>query len=228
MTIELVLTLGALALVDSTSFGTLGVPAYLLLASDRSPAGRLLVYLATVATFYFGVGVALMLGLAAALTAFEEALYSRTAYWVQLVIGVGLFLLSFRFDSKRRKEKEKEGPSRWEPRLGGPGAMILLGLTAALLEVATMLPYLGAIGFMTGANLPAAQWVPLLAGYVLVMILPPLVLLGVKTVAGNWLDPKLERLRAWMRRHSASALGWTLGIVGFLVARDAASRLFGG
>ncbi|MEU4409459.1 GAP family protein [Streptosporangium sp. NPDC023963] len=226
MTIELVLTLGALALVDSTSFGTLGIPAYLLLASDRSPAGRLLVYLATVATFYFGVGVALMLGLAAALATFEEALYSRTAYWIQLVIGVGLFLLSFRFDSKR--QREKEGPSRWEPRLGGPGTMILLGLTAALLEVATMIPYLGAIGFMTGANLPAVQWVPLLAGYVLVMILPPLVLLGVKTVAGGRLDPKLERLRAWMRRHSASALGWTLGIVGFLVARDAAWRLFGG
>ncbi|MEU4537131.1 GAP family protein [Streptosporangium sp. NPDC023825] len=226
MTIELVLTLGALALVDSTSFGTLGIPLYLLLASDRSPAGRLLVYLATVATFYFGVGVALMLGLGAALAAFEEALYSRTAYWIQLAIGVGLFLLSFRFDSKR--QREKEGPSRWEPRLGGPGAMILLGLTAALLEVATMIPYLGAIGFMTGANLPAVQWVPLLAGYVLVMILPPLVLFGVKTVAGGRLDPKLERLRAWMRRHSASALGWTLGIVGFFVARDAASRLFGG
>ncbi len=226
MTIELVVTLGALALVDSTSFGTLGVPAYLLLAPDRSPAGRLLVYLATVATFYFGVGVALMLGLAAALAAFEEALYSRTAYWIQLVIGVGLFLLSFRFDSKR--QREKEGPSLGEPRLGGPGAMVLLGLTAALLEVATMLPYLGAIGFMTGANLPAAQWVPLLAGYVLVMILPPLVLLGVKTVAASRLDPKLERLRDWMRRNSASALGWTLGIVGFLVARDAASRLFGG
>ncbi|MEU8378010.1 GAP family protein [Streptosporangium sp. NPDC048865] len=226
MTTELVLTLAALALVDSTSFGTLGIPAYLLLAPDRSPAGRLLVYLATVAAFYFAVGVALMLGLAAALDAFEEALHSRTAYWIQLVIGVGLFLLSFRFDSKRRREKE--GPGRWEPRLGGPGAMVLLGLTAALLEVATMLPYLGAIGFMTGANLPAAQWVPLLACYVLVMILPPLVLLGVRTVAGEWLDPKLERLRAWMRRHSASAIGWTLGIVGFLVARDAAWRLFSG
>lgn len=224
MTTELVLTLAALALVDSTSFGTLGIPAYLLLASDRSPAGRLLVYLATVATFYFAVGVALTLGLAAALDTFEEALHSRTAYWIQLVIGVGLFLLSFRFDSKRRKEKE--GPSRWEPRLGGPGTMVLLGLTAALLEVATMVPYLGAIGFMTGANLPVVQWVPLLAGYVVVMILPPLVLLGLKIVAGDWLDPKLERLRTWMRKHSASAIGWTLGIVGFLVVRDAAARLF--
>ncbi|MGJ6964332.1 GAP family protein [Streptosporangium sp. G11] len=226
MTTELVLTLGVLALVDSTSFGTLGIPAYLLLASDRSPTGRLLVYLATVAIFYFGVGVALMLGLSTALDVFDEALRSRTASWIQLAIGVGLFLLSFRFDSKR--QREKAGPSRWEPRLGGPGTMILLGLTAALLEVATMVPYLGAIGFMTASDLPVVTWVPLLAGYVVVMILPPLVLLGVRTVARGWLDPKLERLRAWMRRHSASAIGWTLGIVGFLVARDAVSRLFTG
>ncbi|MGC5010854.1 GAP family protein [Streptosporangium sp. DT93] len=222
MTTTLLLTLGALALLDSMSFGTLGVPLYLLLSTDRPPASRLTVYLATVTVFYFGVGVALMLGLTAALATFDEALHSRTAYWVQLVIGAGLFLLSFRFDPKRRKER----PERWEPRLGGPGSMILLGLTAALLEVATMLPYLGAIGFMTAADLPAAQWVPLLAGYVIVMILPALALFGLWSVARRRLEAPLRRLRDWMRRHSASTIGWTLGIVGFLLARDAAAHLF--
>ncbi|MFI6507198.1 GAP family protein [Streptosporangium sp. NPDC050855] len=222
MTITLMLTLAALALLDSMSFGTLGVPVYLLISSDRSPAGRLVVYLTTVALFYFGVGVALMLGLAAALDTFDEALSSRPAYWVQLVIGVGLFALSFRFDSKRQRDR----PDRWESRLGGPGAMVLLGLTAALLEVATMLPYLGAIGFMTSAQLPAAQWVPLLAGYVIVMILPALVLFALWSVARRRLEPALRRLRDWMRRHSASTIGWTLGIVGFFVARDAAAHLF--
>ena len=41
--------------------------------------------------------------------------------------------------------------------------MILLGLTAGLLEVATMVPYLAAIGIMTTSDLPVMQWVPLLA-----------------------------------------------------------------
>ncbi|MEU4541874.1 GAP family protein [Nonomuraea dietziae] len=225
MTIGLLLTLAALAVVDSTSFGTLGIPIYLLLSSERSQVSRFLIYLATVAIFYFLVGVALMLGLSTLMENFGELLHSRTAYWVQLALGVGLFALSFRFDPKRRQKLGKP-ERRFEPRLGGPRVMVLLGLTAGLLEVATMVPYLAAIGIMTTSNLSVAQWLPLLAAYVAIMIMPPLVLLGLRTVARGWLEPKLERLRAWMSKHSASAVSWALGIVGFLLARDAAAYLF--
>ncbi|MFC7583032.1 GAP family protein [Nonomuraea antimicrobica] len=225
MTIALLLTLAALAVVDSTSFGTLGIPVYLLLSSGRSRASRLLIYLATVAVFYFLVGVALMLGLTAAMDAFGDALNSRPAYMVQLALGVGLFALSYRFDPKWRAKRGK--PERtFKPRVGGPRAMVLLGLTAGVLEVATMVPYLAAIGMMTSSGLVVAQWVPVLAGYVLIMILPPLALMGLRGVAGAWLEPKLERLRAWMTKHSASMVSWTLAIVGFLLARDAAVYLF--
>ncbi|TDD21738.1 GAP family protein [Nonomuraea diastatica] len=205
MTIGLLLTLAALAVVDSTSFGTLGIPVYLLLASDRSRVSRLLIYLATVAAFYFLVGVALMLGLSTAMDTFGDVLRSGPAYWVQLALGVGLFALSFRFDPKRRAKLGKP-ERRFEPRVGGPRTMVLLGLTAGVLEVATMVPYLAAIGIMTASGLAAGQWGPLLAAYVMVMIAPPLALMGLRGVAGAWLEPKLERLRAWLTRHAASAL----------------------
>ncbi|GAA2377683.1 GAP family protein [Nonomuraea africana] len=225
MTIGLLLTLAALAVVDSASFGTLGIPVYLLLSSERSQLSRLMIYLGTVAVFYFLVGVALMLGLSTLLENFGDALHSRTAYWVQLALGVGLFALSFRFDPKRRQKLGKP-ERRFEPRLGGPRVMVLLGLTAGLLEVATMVPYLAAIGMMTTSNLSVTQWVPLLAAYVAIMIMPSLALLALRTIARSWLEPKLEWLRAWMNKHSASAVSWTLGIAGFLVARDAAFYLF--
>lgn len=225
MTVGLLIALAALALVDSTSFGTLGIPVFLLLASGRGQVARLLIYLGTVAGFYFLVGVALMLGLSTLVDNFGEALHSPAAYWVQLGSGVGLFALSYRFDPKRR-EKLGKPERRFEPRLGGPGAMVLLGLTAGLLEVATMVPYLAAIGMMTTLDLLVGQWVPLLGAYVLVMVLPPLALLALRGVAGQWLEPRLERLRAWMVEHSASAVGWTLAIVGILLALDAASHLF--
>ncbi|MFI7130385.1 GAP family protein [Nonomuraea sp. NPDC050153] len=223
MTIGLLLALAALALVDSTSFGTLGIPVYLLLASKRSRG--LLIYLATIAIFYFLVGVALMLGLSTVMERFGDVLRSDPAYWVQLVLGVGLFALSFRFDPKRRA-KRGEPARRFEPRVGGPRVMVLLGLTAGALEVATMVPYLAAIGIMTTAELTTGQWVPVLAAYVLVMILPPLALMALRGLAGTWLEPKLERLRTWMNKHAASALSWGLAIVGFLLARDAAFYLF--
>lgn len=225
MTVALLLTLAALALIDSTSFGTLGIPVFLLLTTERGRGGRLLTYLATVAGFYFLVGVALMLGAGAAMDAFGGALQSRAAYAVQLAIGVVLFALSFRFDPTRRAKRGL--PERtFTPKVGGPRTMVLLGLTAGAVEVATMLPYLGAVGIMTSAGLRAAQWLPVLAAYVLVMILPALAFMVLRAAAGARLEPKLERLRAWLAKHSGSMLSWALAIVGFLLARDAAFHLF--
>ncbi|MFI9558421.1 GAP family protein [Nonomuraea endophytica] len=220
MTTTVLLTLVGLALVDSTSFGTLGVPLVMMLASDRRQVGRMIIYLATITLFYFLVGVALMLGLSALLENFGDVFQSRTFLWVQLVVGVGLFLLSWRFDSKKQKKQ-------WEPRLGGPGTMVSLALTMGVVEVATMAPYLAAIGIMTASGLTPMQWGPVLAGYVLVMVLPPLALMAGRGLAGNWLEPKLAKLRDWILRNAASMVGWTLAIVGFLIARDAAARLFG-
>ena len=49
MTLALLGPLVVLALVDSTSFGTLLIPIWLMLAPGRLKAGRILVFLATVA-----------------------------------------------------------------------------------------------------------------------------------------------------------------------------------
>lgn len=217
--------LAGLALIDSTSIGTLVVPIWMLL-SPRVRASRFLIYLATVAIFYALVGVALVLGAEAATAAFAGLSSARWVSWAQLAIGVGLFAWSFRFDGKKR------GPGRadrWKARLTGEdataGAMVVLGLGAATLEVATMLPYLAAIGLITSAGLPVAGWLAVLGGYVLVMILPALVLGGLRALARHRADPLLERLSGWLARHTAGALGWVLGIAGFLLARDAAFRL---
>jgi cytochrome c biogenesis protein CcdA len=225
MTIALLLALAGLAVLDSTSFGTLAIPVYLMLSLDRSRTARLLVYLATMAVFYFLVGAVLMLGLATAMDTFGDALDSKAAYAAQLVLGVGLFALSWRFDPKWRAKRGL--PERtFEPRVGGPRTMVLVGLTAGVLEVATMVPYLAAIGMMTTAELAVTQWAPLLGAYVLIMILPALVLMALRAAAGEWLEPKLERLRAWLVKHSSSMLSWGIAIVGFLLARDAAFYLF--
>lgn len=94
-----------LALIDSTSFGTLLIPVWLLLAPGRLRAGRVLVYLGTVAGFYLAVGIVVLLGAGAFLDRFGAALDTRAAAIVQLLLGIGLFALSFRFDSKRAARK---------------------------------------------------------------------------------------------------------------------------
>ncbi len=234
------LGLAGLALVDSTSIGTLLIPLWMLLA-PRLRTSRFLLYVATVAAFYFAVGVVLVLGASTAQRAFAGAGDSAAVNWAQLVIGVGLFVLSFWFEPKRveRRRLRTGRPDpvvRWHERVtgdsGSPAATMTLGIAAAGLEVMTMLPYLAAVALISAAGLGAPQWSLVLLGYVLVMVAPALVLLLVRAVAFNAARPALERFSNWMSKHTAGALSWILAIVGVLLTLDAVQRLgllnFGG
>lgn len=227
VSVALLLTLAGLALVDSTSIGTLFIPVWLLLAPGTVNARRILVYLGTITLFYFAVGLLLAVGGSRLADVLGGAFDNRPVLWAQLVLGVGLFALSFRYDGKRRPRGG--GVLRWRDRAtaGDSSTRWLVGLAllAALAEVATMLPYLGAIGLLTTSGVGTAQMVGLLAGYCLVMVLPAVLLLAARLAWPRLVEPVLVRLNAWIVRHSGGMLGWILGIAGFLLARDAVIRL---
>ena len=231
MSVELLLSLAGLALIDSTSIGTLFIPIWLMLVPGTPRPGRILTYLATVAGFYFVVGVLLMLGAAPLAGAIGGSLDHKIALWIQLAIGVALFAVSFRFDSKRRRDKGPGPVGRWQQRVtngsGSAGWLVGLALIAAVAEVATMLPYLGAIGMMATSDVNRALVPLLLAGYCAVMTVPAVVLLALRTALRERVEPLLRRLSKWFERNAAGATGWILGIAGFLVARDAIFRLTG-
>ena len=107
------------------------------------------------------------------------------------------------------------------PRTGSVTALMGLALAAAAIELASMLPYLAAIGMMTRADLGWPATAVVLAGYCVVMVLPALVLLAGRVLAARQVGPLLDRLNAWMTRNAASTTAWVVGIVGFLLARDA-------
>jgi hypothetical protein len=221
-------SLAVLALIDSTSFGTLLIPVWLLLHPGKVSVARMFIFLGTVAAFYFAVGLGLTQGLQAFLPHITAFLETREASWVQLVIGVALFFLSFRLDGKRKRKPEGVGRlARWRERAlgndGGAPALVGLALTATLLEVGTMLPYLAAVGLITTEELPVPQRIAVLAGYCVVMILPALVLMGLRLAAGHRIEGLLRRISDWMT--GSDMIGWIVGIVGFLLASDAAQRL---
>jgi hypothetical protein len=229
--IGLLLPLAGLALVDSTSIGTLFIPVWLMLAPGRLRAGRLLVYLATIAVFYFGVGLVAVIAGESIVSALDGTAENRALLWAQLVLGAALFAVSFRFDSKKRRNKPGGGTiGRWRERTmsGTASARWLVGLAllAALAEVATMLPYIGAIGLMATSGVSAAMVPALLAGYCVVMILPALLLLAGRTLAQRHVEPLLQRLNKWITEKGGEMTGWVLGIAGVLIGLDAAGRLF--
>ena len=226
--------LAGLALVDSTSFGTFVLPLMMLLA-PQVRTRNLVVYLLTIAVFYFAVGLALLAGARAAAEAIGPALESTPAYVVQLAIGVGLFVLSFVIDPKAiAKRRAARGlpprePGAWRRRVLGPdasvGTVMGMALLAGLVEVASMLPYLAAIGIILAAGLSGATSSVVLAGYVLVMIAPALVLFAVRRAAGSRIEPRLRRIEDWLNRHTGGSTAWIVGILGVLLAVNAVGTL---
>lgn len=220
MTVGLLAALAGLALIDSTSIGTLFIPIWLMLTPGRLRLSRFAVYLGTITVFYFVVGILIVLGASQVI----EHLDGRVALWAQLVIGVLLFAVSFRFDGKK-----KANTGKWRDKINANGSVPALAgvaVLAGLVELATMLPYLGAIGMMSAADLSPAQIGLLLAGYCLVMVVPAVVLLLGRLALRSRVEPVLNRISTWFAEKGASTTGWILGIAGFLVGRDAIVRLF--
>lgn len=236
MTAALAGSLVVLALVDSTSFGTLLVPLWLLAAPGRVQGGRVLLFLATVTVTYLLVGVALVTGAGAVAGTLDGLAASPAVAWAQLALGVGLLLAGI--FTPRRKGSGSGRAARWReralgagtssggaPQRSGPGGVITLSVTAVALELPTMLPYLAATGLITAADLGRVRGALVLAGYCLVMVAPALVLLAARVLARRWVEPVLARLARWVERGSRDTLAWVVAIVGFLLARDAWARL---
>ncbi|MCH1881569.1 GAP family protein [Agrococcus sp. ARC_14] len=238
MDLETLLPLVVLALIDSLSIGTLLVPVFFLLAPGGVRYGRVTLYLLTIAGFYFAVGVAVASGAGWIADGLESIGDSSPVTWLQLLLGVALLAGALVFGKSAPKPGTPEAEAilnrpagrlaRWrDAAMGDGGAVALVGVAvgAGVLELATMLPYLAAIGMLTTAALPLPQLLAVLAGYCAVMIAPALVLLLGRALLRGAVEPALQRLARWMQLNGAENTAWIVGIVGFLLLRDAASRL---
>ena len=210
MSTELVLLIGGLALLDTLSPATLGVTVYLLLTEKEKLTKRLLVYLLTVAGFYFAIGVSLMLGLAFLLESISVVFQNRIVSWTVFIFGAILFIASFYVPTK----KNSELPS---PKSKSILSMVVLGFTTSLIEVGTAFPYFAAIGIMTTSNLSWMEWSSILAGYNFIMVLPSLLLFLFYLLIGRKMQKPLKKLRVKIANNTGSALSWIMCIVGLIL-----------
>lgn len=208
---ELLAAVFGLALVDSVNPSAIGVTLYLL-TGRKAVSLRVLTYVSAVFLAYFAIGVLLMLGLNVLSDAFDEYLYNPVAFAVQAAIGALMMLYGILAPDK------KTAPRR--PRSHSLGAVFLLGLTISIVEFSTALPYLAAIGLLTNAGLPAVQWAPILFFYNLVLVAPPLVLLGLYKLFGSRLEERFERYRQRVQASSRTVWLTLLAILGFLLLAD--------
>lgn len=213
---DVLLPVAGLALLDTLSPATLGISLYVLLSGARSVARPLFAFLATVALFYFALGCALMLGFGLLLDALGGLVRGAAFGWATAAVGAGLLVAGFFVPTGPRAQRR--------PASFRTSAMVGLGLATGLLEGGTAFPYFGAVGIMTTAGLPATSWVPLLAAYTAVMVLPPVLLYLGHRALGERLRPRLERWRTRVEAGSREAMGWIIGLVGFLLLANGLAR----
>lgn len=226
--------LAGLALLDSTSFGTLVLPVLALLAHARA-GRRVLAHLAVIAAFYWVLGVALMLGGQTALSALGgwPDWLSHPITWI--VGGLALVALSYVVDGTITLPGGLGGRAArlkdWMRHAIGPDAdartVVAVALVSGLIEAASMLPYLGAIGLLLGSDLSVPARLAVLAGYCLVMVLPALLLVAARTALGHRLDGALGRVGGWLDRNAGREAGWVVGIIGVVLALQGIGRLMG-
>jgi cytochrome c biogenesis protein CcdA len=171
---------------------------------------------------YLAIGLALILGLGLTPSAVVE---SDAAYLAQGALGAAV--LAYAAAAPGRRRAAGPGEPRRLPAAGRPLAVFALGVAVTVLELPTALPYLGAAGAITRAELAVADWLPLLLLYNLIFVLPPLALLAGHLALGDRADGLLERLRDRLGGAAREGMLWLFGLVGFVLLADALAH-FGG
>lgn len=232
MSSELLAPLVLLALIDSTSFGTLLIPLWLMLAPGRPRAGRILLFLSTVAAFYLMLGMVLLLGASMLVDSWQAIANSQPLQIAQLVVGLGLMALGIFMEPWTKAGKERrlarqaeklarEGPSlqmRMRANASDPSApvsaILALAITAVVIEAASMIPYLAAISLLTASKLTPVTRHVVLFGYCLLMIAPALLLLAARVLLHDYVAAMLKKLEAKLSRHANEAVAWVVFLLG--------------
>lgn len=224
--------LAVLALVDATSMGTLVIPLILLVAGDggaRRVAGRTLLYLAVIGVFYLLLGIALLAGLLPLMEHLGHLLRTPAVMLVLAVIGVLLVVWSFHIDPaaiRKRGGDPEASARRWTHRArqaaGRPLLLIGLALLAGVIEAASMIPYLAAMGIIADMGVGLGGGALILVGYCALMIAPAAVLAGVRAALGARADRLMDRLHTWAVKNASSAFSWAIGIIGVIIVINTA------
>jgi len=207
---EILLYIGILALLDMFSPAIIGVTVYVLLTGKEKQTKLIIAYLTTVIVFYFCTGVFLMLGLDMVFSPIADALSSNTAKVFMTIIGAILFIGSWFVPKKKVVESPK-------PKEFKVNAMIALGITTSLLEVATAIPYFASIGLMISNKFTFNEWLPILIGYNVMMVVPALVLLLFHILFRRFMLKPLRNLQALFQKNTSSALSWIMFFVGLIM-----------
>lgn len=151
-----------------------------------------------------------MLGLNFIMEAFSNIFQNKIFSWVIFIIGGILFTASFFIPANKKSNIPK-------PKTQSIFSIIIIGVTTFIIEAGMAFPYFAAVGLLTTIDIPFYQWLPIIAAYNIIMVLPALfIFLGYK-LFGKLINPTLVNLRNKISSSSSSAVSWIMCIVGVIL-----------
>ena len=218
MTVGLLVTLFALALLDSLNPVTIAGAVFLLLTPR--PVPRTVSFVAGASLAYFAGGVLLYLGLGAV---FERVLDYLSGPWVHaLLVLVGAVMVGFGVWMQRSTPREE---TRRTFKNLHPAATFLIGASVTGSDLPTAFPLIVAVERVTQSGLGAVGALAALALYVLVYALPLLLLLAGYHMLRGGGAAFLRSAERFMARWSRPATIWSLYIIGALLLLNSGSYL---
>lgn len=213
--------LAVLALLDAANPSALAVTIFLILQGPGHPR-RVLVYVAGIFAVYLSLGMLLWSGLALVLSAVGELWESTPGHVAQAVLGIGMAVYGF----WPRPSEEGTGGRGGSGRLrreapGGVATVFGLGMTVSLIESSTAAPYIAAVGIIGSAGPATLTGVAVLVAYNVIMIVPPVLLMVLATIAGDRLTSRLGRWAERFEKQARQAFFSVVGAVGVLLALNA-------
>lgn len=225
-----IIPLIGLALVDSLSVGTLVIPLTLLLRWGQLRTIPYATYLGTITVAYFALGITLMLGFAGIGPIITEATQTDWFPWVTLALGAALAAFGIFAPNPKKPEPDETNVPTDTTKMqkatrAGLAGMVSLALGAAVIEAATMLPYLAAIGIMQSFDMTPPLRLALLAAYCIIMVLPAMLAGAAMGLVGDRLTDRLQRWIPRLNYEAKVTLLWIAAIVGITMVYRSANAL---
>jgi cytochrome c biogenesis protein CcdA len=215
---ELLGTLAAIALLDSINPNAMAVQIYLLSTPRPIPRSIAFIFGDFLAAWISGMLIAL--GLMQLVTNLFDRL-GDLLYVLQFIIGVVLIILGWNIGKLMQQSKVKR------PKSLKPTATFFFGLTMALVEAPTALPFLVAIERITQTNPTLPKLALLLLFYVLIFIFPLVVLVSVYYFTQNRASRILANIQAFVNRWFPILFRFVLIVFGIILILDSIAHQFG-
>lgn len=215
----LLVSLAAIALIDSINPNAMAVQIYLL--STPKPVVRSIAFILGDFTAAWVAGLLLAFGMFGAIAQIFNRL-GNFIYVLQFILGLFLIVIGYNLNKFANQPTKAKRPKSLQPT-----RTFLLGATMAFAETPTALPYLAAIERITRANLELPQLIGAIAFYNIIFVFPLIVLLAIYCFFRNSASSVLRNIHQFVTKWFPKIMRAILIAVGFILIADCITHIFG-